>query len=439
MAYTLPSATGVFVPDFAASGNLITNFSRSPSSFPLTRWAAYQSVTKPIGYYLKLNVDQCARVLDVTGKGNIWPRGNDAPQLTWGTESFQFSLYQTQRYMNGYVLDRGEAQNAEWDIQSSYNAIHAQQAMTLRECMTIDVATTTGNYDSTHVATANNVGGGYLNAGTAANPIFKNALQTAFRRIHLDTRGAVRPQDLQVVMNPATANAISLSAEITDFVKNNQFGLAQLRGGEPNQNANWGLPDKYSDFNIVVDDTVLNPNEPQVGSNAQAGQYAWPWGTVAMFARPGGLMAPQGGPSFSTIHCFLVEDMTVETIDDVNNRKFTSRVVNDWVPIVVAPVSGFLITSALATQPTNSIFGPVETPPTFGAGPTTFSTGINPDLQAKLDLQSGQIERLLARLEAQSAEIESLKGKLGEGNPDRTESAPTQTNPQNRPSGHKGK
>ena len=319
-------------------------------------------------------------------------------------------------------LDNDEIQNADWDIQAQHNAIYAQKTMTERVCMTIGMATDTANFDSTHTATANSLGGGYLDQGTSTNPIFKRALQTAFRRIFLDTRGSVRPQDMQVVLNPATANAISLSAEITDFLKNNQFGLGQVKGGVEGQNAQWGLPDRYSDFKLVVEDTVYVPSAaqgPGTTGFGQNGYFAWPWATVAMFARPGALMAPQGGPSFSTIHLWLKEDMTVETMTDTNNRCSTTRIVNEWGKDVVAPVSGFLITSALATQPTASLEGddwgiPPVMSPSPATSPGVSPPGISPDLQARLDLQESQVKRLLERLDGLEGENAGLKKKVQE-------------------------
>ena len=358
MAFGYPSSTAVFIPNWEDSGNLVVGFSRDPSTFKINQWAAQTPVKRNQGYYLKLNQDMCARMLDATGRLTIWPPGNDSPQFNTSGEQFQFTSFFTQRHADGWSLDRMIYEQAEWDIRSQYNAWTAQRAMTEREYMTIAVAVDTANYDSTHYDTANNWGGGYLDAGTSTNPILKKALQTMFTRIFLDMRGTVRPQDVQVVMNPATAYAISRSQEITDFLKNNVYGLPQVQGGVVGQNANWGLPEKYQDYKIVVDDTVYVDADPVPagGTIPATGHFAWPVMTVAMFARPGGLVAPAGGASFSTVHVFLKEDMATETMDDVNNRRFTTRITNDWVPQVVAPVTGCLCTSSLSSTPAATEF-----------------------------------------------------------------------------------
>jgi predicted nuclease with RNAse H fold len=65
-----------------------------------------------------------------------------------------------------------------------------------------------------------------------------------------------------------------------------------------------------------------------------------------MCARPGGLVGVADSPNFST-HClFMFEEMTVETLKDVNNRKQTISVVENYAPVTVAPVSGVLFHGA---------------------------------------------------------------------------------------------
>ena len=360
MAFGLPSAYGSFIPNHEGTANLVTSFSRDPATFKIGQWCSYTPMRKPQAYYLKLNFDMCARFMGArsgayAGAPTIWPYGADAPQLTTGLESFEYTLVKTQRHADGYTLDRDTVNNADWNIQPFQNSVIAQKTMTERTIVGVAAATTTGNYDSTHVASAATWGGGYLNAGTSADPIFKRALQAMFLRIFLDTRGAVKASDMVVVMNPAIANLISQSAEITDFVKNNQFGYSQLKG---ELLTNWGLPSEYQGFRIVVEDCVYVPTAPgPAGATVpQSGYGAWPWGTVAMLARPGSLISEAGGPSFSTIHVWLREDMTMETQDDPNNRKFTTRIVNDYSIDPVAPVTGCLCTSVVAVQPSASFF-----------------------------------------------------------------------------------
>ncbi len=418
MAFGLPAATSVFIPDHAGTANLVTSFSRKPSTFKVGQWASYTPITKPEAYFLKLNFDMCARFMGArsgtyVAAPTIWPRGADAPQLTTGLESFEYTRVSTQRHADGYTLDRDTAQLADWDIKAVQDSFFAQKAMTEREIVAIAAATTTSNYDSTHYATATSWGGGYLNEGTSANPIFKRALQAMFRRIFMDTRGAVQMSDMVCVMNPATANLISQSAEITDFVKNNQFGYEQLKG---TLLTNWGMPAEYQGFRIVVDDTVYVPTAPgPAGATVpQTGYGAWPWGTVALLARPGSLISQAGGPSFSTIHVWLREDMVVETMDDPNNRKFVSRIVNDYDVDCVAPVTGCLCTSSLSTQPTAS--GDLFMDPGNEFGPVAEAKWIRTrdaaaEVQTEQQLQDAR--NRIASLEAQRQhDFENFKAQF---------------------------
>lgn len=409
MAYepSYPSGTNTFIPTMngEATAGLVVNFSRNPKDFKLPRWASYTPVKRWQGYYLRMNIDQCARVLDIKGNRNIWPRGNDAPQLTWNTEAFAWQSFMTERYAYGFVIPDDAEQQGDFSPTTQNNAVEAQRAMTQRTQIAVTAAITTGNYDASHVDTATNWGGGYLNAGTAANPIFKRALETAYRRVHLDTRGTVKPGDMVVVMDPATAHLISQSEEIHSYLKESPFALAQLKGDTPGQNDNWGLPPMYAGFRIEIEDSV-KVSTPQNQTFGQDGTYIWPWDTVAMLARPGGLIAPEGATSFSTVHVFLKEDMSVEQFQDPINRRTTARIVDDFGIGVVAPVSGVLITAALETQPASSLIGNLNPPP------GTFTP-----VAADAGQFQGQLDALWASLRALQNENQALKAQLAGGSP----------------------
>lgn len=393
---SIPGPTNTFIPTMneEATAGLVVNFSRNPRDFALPRWCTYTSPVKRWkGFYLRMTIDQCARVLDTKGNNCAWPRGADAPELTWNLESFGWMPFMTERFAYGYQLPDEAEQQGDFSPMTQNNAVEAQRAMTQRVQIGVTLATDTSQYDATHVDTATNWGGGYANAGTATDPIFKRMLETMYRRIHLDTRGVVKPSDMVVVMNPQTANLIAQGQEIHAYLKESPYALAQLKGREPGQNDTWGLPPFYAGFNIVIEDTVVNPNAK--GATAQTGQYCWPWGTIAMFARPGGLIAPEGATSFSTIHLFLKEDMSVETFDDRINRRYTSRFVDDFGFTVVAPVSGCLATSVLASEPVAFAGGGLP----GGSFPTQGAPGISANSTAELEEMKSQINQLSAFLE----------------------------------------
>ena len=411
MAYepAYPSGTNTFIPTMngEATAGLVVNFSRNPKDFKLPRWASYTPVKRWQGYYLRMNIDQCARVLDIKGNRNIWPRGNDAPQLTWNTEAFAWQPFLTERYAYGFVLPDDAEQQGDFSPVAQNNAVEAQRAMTQRTQMAVTAATTTGNFDSTHVDTATNWGGGYLDAGTGEDPIFKRALETMYRRVHLDTRGVVKPQDMVVVMDPALAHLISQSEEIHKFLSFGPFSAETLTGKSA-LNSNWGLPEYYAGFKIEVEDSVKVPT-PKSDVFGQEGTYVWPWGTLGMFARPGGLMSPEGATSFSTIHIFLKEDMSVEQFSDPINRRTTARIVDDFSVGVVAPVAGCLCTATLASEPPSSLIGGGGVGPE-SSGPVPVSAG--PEFQ-------GQLDALWSSLEALRTENANLRQELRQkGSPD---------------------
>ena len=62
-------------------------------------------------------------------------------------------------------------------------------------------------------------------------------------------------------------------------------------------------------------------------------------------SRPEGLMGSEGVADFATCQIFSYEDMTVETKKDPDNRREQGRIVDDFDVQVVAPASGFLMTS----------------------------------------------------------------------------------------------
>lgn len=426
---SVPSATNTFVPvpNQEGTAGLVVNFSRNPKSFGLPNWASYTPVSKWTGLYLRMNIDQCARILDAKGNNNKWARGQDAPELTWNLESFAWQPFITERYAYGYQLPREAEQWADFSVVSQQNAVEAQRAMTQRTQIAATLALTAGEYDANHVATATVWGGGYLGSGTATDPIFKRALETMYRRIHLDTRGTVQQSDMVVVLNPQLAHVISQGAEIHSYLQQSPYALPQMVGGEPGQNNNWGLPQSYANFRLVIEDAVSNPNAK--GAASQAGQYIWPYHTLAMFARPGGLVAPEGAMSFSTVHVFLLEDMAVEQFDDPVNRRTTSRIVDDFGTKIVAPVSGCLCTEALASEPISFV-------PPGGDAPLTGNyvpqgVGIPQGSLQELDRRISQLSDLLTHLREENFQLRQENVALREQNPEKpaqvaTTPAPTE-------------
>lgn len=412
-----PSATNTFIPTASSSSEatagLVVNFSRNPNDFGLPQWASYTPVKKWTGFYRRVNLDQMARILDVKGNDNKWAYGADRPELTWNLEAFAWMPFNTERYVYGFQLPDEAEQQGDFSVIAQQNAIEAMRAMTQRTQICVTKALTASEYDSSHVATATVWSGGYVNAGTPTAPYYKILLNTMYRKIHRDTRGCVRPQDCVVVLNPQTAHKISESQEVHTYLKESRYALPQLVGNVEGQNDQWALPKFLYGFRHVIEDSV-KVTTPKDGTYEQDGEYIWPWHTVAMFARPGGLIAPEGATSFSTFHVFLLEDMSVEQFDDRINRRMTSSFVDNFGTAVVAPVSGCLATEALASEPV--AFGPGMHGPDSPTPPQALTPGVapvnDPDLRAELEELKNNHSQLSALLDSLQQENRRLHAEL---------------------------
>jgi hypothetical protein len=410
-AYTpsVPSAFNTFIPvmNGEATAGLVVNFSRNPNTFGLPKWCSYTPVGKWTGLWLRMNIDQCARILDAKGNNNVWARGQDAPELTWNLEGFAWQQFYCTRYLYGYQLPRESEQQADFSVVSQQNAVEAMRAMTQRTQIGVDKALDTTLYDATHVATATVWGGGYINAGTATTPTYKTILDTMYRRIHLDSRGTVRPEDMVVVINPQHAHILAQSQEIHAYLKESPFAWPNLNKDLPGQKPNWGIPEYLYGYKHVIEDSVKNPNAK--GATSQSGEYIWPWDKIAMFARPGGLIAPEGAMSFSTIHCFLLEDMAVEQFDDPINRRSTSRFVDDFGFEVVAPVSGCIATEVQSSQPAFMMAPGGPFPGGGGDFQTNPQAGFGSDRSAGTVVSATSLAELESRISQLSTVLDSLR------------------------------
>jgi hypothetical protein len=341
MAAQYPSGTNTFVPQFDASGQLVVAFSRNPKDFPLNQYVTITPVKKGQGYFLKITPEQAARILNTDLSENVWHDGNDAPNMSWGNESFQFVKYETERYAYGFRMGWKTTEQADWKIVASHAAISAQRAMTGRAYVAITTLTTTSNYSASHFGTATSVGGGKWNAGTVAAPYIKKTILAALKVINQDTLGVVGPRDIILVVNPTLASAMTSSQEIQSLLSNSPFAMEVLKGDEIKA-GRWGLPPFLYGVQVVVDDTVVITSAKLATESIG---YALADTTALLVARPGGITSPEGSVSFSTGHFFVYEEMSVETRDDPDNRRTTGRVIDDWNFSIVAPSSGFVVTS----------------------------------------------------------------------------------------------
>ena len=161
------------------------------------------------------------------------------------------------------------------------------------------------------------------------------------RQIALGTAGAVRPEDINLVFSPVTANKVSQTAEVQNYVKNYPAALPFLQGSDTF--SKYGLPPYLFGVKVVVDDSVQVTSQKKASSTSRS--FVWADDAVALLSRPGGLIGVEGSTSFSTVQIFAYEDMTVENWDDPHNRRIEGRVIDNSVAAIVAPTSGIYIAS----------------------------------------------------------------------------------------------
>jgi len=348
MTFQYPSSQGVFVKDHAASGNLVVDFSRNPNEFAINQYAQIIPITKPSGYYLEMTVEEAGRILNTDLAEFEWPDNADAPEDTDGTESFEFKEFRARRKKYGFRLGDRTVDSSSWDIVAQNGSIKAQQAMTARTQATITELTTASKYAASHTSDVTTITGntGKWSASTAARQDIKRSLNHAANVIRQDTLGAVKPDQLILVISPDLAKDMSETQEIVQLVQQSPTAYAYVKGDLADQNRNiaYGLPPKLYGYDVVVEDaykTTSRKGATKVTSSVL------PAATPFICSRPGGLIGTYGSPSFSTCTIFILEEMTVETLHDVNNRLTRGRVVEDWASILTAPVSGFLFTNAV--------------------------------------------------------------------------------------------
>lgn len=342
--FALPGQSNTFVKNHEATGNLVVHFSRNPKDFPLNRYIQYREVKKSAGYYLRITSEEAGRVVGGNLSEFVWPDGADRPNRNAGWEQFRFEDYRTQRFDFDCQIGYKSQKEADWDIKQTGAATKAQQAMTARTRAVHTVLAATGNWDASHVADVSTLltNQGSWELSTTQRGDIKRSLNYAANLIRQHTLAVVRKSDLVLVMNPVTAARTGESQELRDYIKASEDAWKEVIDQE-GRYSEYGLPNKLYGFEIVVEDSVMVTSAR--GASAVTYSDLMADGTVYMLARPGGLVAsPESGPSWSTAMLLLAEEMTVEDFDDDKQRRTEMHIVDDFAPVMTAPVSGFYFT-----------------------------------------------------------------------------------------------
>jgi len=344
MAYvTVGGGLNTYVPstNALATGALQVEFTRAVNSFAITRYAQIVACNQMTGYYLRLDSDDNVRVSSETEF--VWPLGNDRP--VGKMNQHDFVTFTAQRFAFPFYIPNETVKQAAWDIVAQHARSKAQLAMTARSMRTATALT--GSAAQTAFTNAGNyyASGTAISGGiwtTSTGNLIQKGIQVALQRISLATGGAVRSEDICMVISPTVANLLSQTTEIRDYVKNYPAALPFLQGADTF--SRYGLPPNLFGVQLVVDDSV------KVTSRKGATlARSFVYGNSAVFvSRPGGLVGVEGSTSFSTCQIFAFEDMTVENWDDPKDRRIEGRVIDTSTSELVSPVSGVLVLDVTA-------------------------------------------------------------------------------------------
>ncbi|VTS08559.1 hypothetical protein [Tuwongella immobilis] len=337
----------------AATGQAIA-FVRDPKKFKLNEYAQLIKSPKPVGIYSYLDPDYGTRV--VTDEEFAWEDGDRRPQNNHNLASFKFESFRCKRRNYGFTLGYEAIENAEgsFDPKMFHQAGILTQAMTNKTSRVIKMLENPTNWGNNH-ATADVLNGGFggwdLAAADPSSPYYlaiRKTLNEAVRRIVLMTNGMVTINDLRLVISPGLAKTMSETDEINAFLKNNQFGLGQVTGGVANQNENYGLPPRYANLPIIVEDAVIVTSRPKA-SGAPAVMdvdrtFIKSDDSAIICSRVGGLDGNYGSPSFSTVQLYFHKyELTVEGFDDPENKRYNGNVVDHYHEVLAAAPAGYLI------------------------------------------------------------------------------------------------
>ena len=75
MVATHPGGYNTFVPNHGASGQLVVDFSRNITKFPLNEYCKLIPTKEMIGYYMEMTVEEAGRLVG-GDSAHAWP---DAP------------------------------------------------------------------------------------------------------------------------------------------------------------------------------------------------------------------------------------------------------------------------------------------------------------------------------------------------------------------------
>ncbi|OWK45784.1 hypothetical protein [Fimbriiglobus ruber] len=360
-------AMGPFNGTLPVPTGMIQGFMRDPWKMPYLRYAQLIPAPEIVFNYWRLDPDEAARMVDLNA--NAWAYGDYRPT----GKGFQIRVEmlddRTQRWDFPYTLDtntqRVWERGAGFDPKFLFDRVRAVQAH-LHRAMRVVAALQAAPWGGYNSATPQQLlglddpvyfddsSGTELTPSGNPNPnfqIIKKTLNAVKRRITLQTNGAVTGEELVWVLPPEDAQIVAQSGEIVNAVKQSQFARDYVVN--PNIE-DWGLPDRYAGWKIVVEDTAkVLVNAQDNGTIANVTQpnqrdFIMPAGTSYFVSRPGGLDGNYGFQNFSTVQCYHFNgEARIEAFSEPKHDLIEGHVVMEDKVIPPLTISGFQLTGYL--------------------------------------------------------------------------------------------
>lgn len=200
----------------------------------------------------------------------------------------------------------------------------------------------------------------YLATG-APNPnfqIIKRALQRVMRAIKFNTNNAVQLEDFQWVLNPDDAQTVARSGEMVEFLKQSPYAR-EVSTSEIRLNEQYGLPERYAGFKIVVEDTprvIVNESVTDEGEIDDvtipdqkdyilASDTCYFTCRVKTGSTTAGLDGSYGSVSYSTVQIFhLNGEARVEAFSEPKHDLVEGHIVMEDKVVVPTTTAAFKLT-----------------------------------------------------------------------------------------------
>jgi len=330
---TTPGGNNTYVPNSAATWDMLQGYSKNINSFAVNRVAQRFPVDKANFLYAQWQSVQETRLLGSSAAtyGNLyrWPIGQPAASGITNIEQFNFAPAYCERFNFPTVLPLESVEQSAFQVTAAHLGMLGSELMRQRTYSTWY----TFQNSSITSASATSLGGGFWSVGTPTNPYCRTGLNAVGVAINQQTANSVTPDKLCVVTNPNTSTKISVAQELTDYLKF-LVGYQAFQGtGEIMPGRRFAMDGVYfGGFEFVVDDAGYSTTQQNISPNVM--QYCVPDDQAFILSRASGLEGVAGSVSWSTIMHYFYEEMTIEQYYSPNDRLYYVRAITNWVPII---------------------------------------------------------------------------------------------------------